>query len=90
MNMQQAKIARTKPWSNRSLAISQRQAQALLRAAQLERAIIEVGVGNQVYRLIPRCLANDLQRLDGSSRSETFVSLGEYREWKERNVADQG
>lgn len=42
---------------SRALAISQRQAQTLLRAAEAERAIIEVKVGDTVFRLIPECHA---------------------------------
>lgn len=41
----------------RSLAISQRQAQTLIRAAEAEKAIVEVQVGNTTYRLIPKCHA---------------------------------
>ncbi len=39
------------------LAISQRQTQTLLRAAEAEKAIVEVKVGDTVFRLIPACLA---------------------------------
>lgn len=41
----------------RSLAISQRQARTLIRAAEAEKAIVEVQVGNTTYRLIPKCHA---------------------------------
>lgn len=41
----------------RALTISKRQAQTLLRAAEAEKAIIEVKVGDTVFRLIPASLA---------------------------------
>lgn len=41
----------------RSLAITQHQAQVLIRAAEAERAIVEVKVGDTVFRLIPECHA---------------------------------
>ena len=43
----------------RALAISQRQAQTLLRAAEAERGIVEVKVGETVFRLIPQSLAQE-------------------------------
>lgn len=48
----------------RSLAISKRQAQTLLRAAEAERAIVEVKVGDVVYRLIPAVHAQAMSPLD--------------------------
>lgn len=42
---------------SRALAISQRQAQTLIRAAEAEKAIVEVKVGNVIYRLIPKSRA---------------------------------
>jgi hypothetical protein len=41
----------------RSLAISQRQAQSLIRAAEAEHAIVEVKVGDTIFRLIPKSRA---------------------------------
>lgn len=41
----------------KALAVSKRQAQTLLRAAEAEKAIIEVKVGDTVFRLIPASLA---------------------------------
>jgi hypothetical protein len=41
----------------RALAISQHQAQVLIRAAKAEDAIIEVKVGDTLFRLIPADLA---------------------------------
>lgn len=49
---------------SRALAISQRQAQTLLRAAEAERAIIEVKVGEVVYRLIPAIHAQAMKPID--------------------------
>lgn len=44
---------------SRALPITQHQAQVLLRAAEAEKAIIEVKVGETVFRLIPTSLAQD-------------------------------
>jgi len=49
---------------SRALAISQRQAQTLLRAAEAERAIIEVKVGEVVYRLIPAIHAQAMKPIE--------------------------
>ena len=49
---------------NRPLAISQRQAQTLLRAAEAEKGIVEVKVGNTVFRLIPESIAKQERLLD--------------------------
>ena len=48
----------------RQLALSQRQARTLLRAAEAERGIIEVKVGDKVFRLIPESLAQAEKRVD--------------------------
>lgn len=48
----------------RALPVTQRQAQALLRAAEAEKAIVEVKVGEAVYRLIPASLAQPKERID--------------------------
>ena len=48
----------------RALAISQKQAQSLLRAAEAERGIVEVKVGETVIRLIPECLAQQKRPVD--------------------------
>lgn len=42
---------------SRALPITQRQAQVLLRAAEAEKGIVEVKVGETVIRLIPACRA---------------------------------
>ncbi|TWH33941.1 MULTISPECIES: hypothetical protein [unclassified Aminobacter] len=47
----------------RSLAITQRQAQVLLRAAEAEKAIVEVKIDDKTFRLIPSCLAQTEQSL---------------------------
>ena len=49
---------------SRALAITQRQAQTLLRAAEAERAIVEVKVGETVIRLIPECHAQERAKFD--------------------------
>lgn len=48
----------------RSLAISKRQAQTLLRAAEAEKAIVEVKVGDTTFRLIPASLAQRKPEVD--------------------------
>lgn len=48
----------------RQLAISQRQAQTLFRAAEAERGIVEVKVGETVFRLIPACRAQETKAID--------------------------
>ena len=74
----------------RALAISQRQAQTLLRAAEAERGIVEVKIGSTVFRLIPECHAqNDKPIDDNPSSPEAFRSLDEYRAWRDRTRADR-
>ena len=70
----------------RSLAISKRQAQTLLRAAEKEKAIVEVTVGKLIFRLIPKCLV-DAPLVDGTSTLQNFGSLDEYRKWREMTGA---
>jgi hypothetical protein len=48
----------------RALALSQRQARTLLRAAEAERGIIEVKIGDKVFRLIPATLAQPERPID--------------------------
>lgn len=48
----------------RALALSQRQARTLLRAAEAERGIIEVKIGDTVIRLIPESLAQPAKPID--------------------------
>jgi hypothetical protein len=48
----------------RALPVTQRQAQALLRAAEAEKAIVEVKVGETVFRLIPGSLAQESREVD--------------------------
>jgi hypothetical protein len=42
---------------SRALPLTQRQAQALIRAAEAEKAIVEVVIGTTVVRLVPASLA---------------------------------
>lgn len=44
---------------SRALALTQRQTQALLRAAEAEKAIVEVKMDGKVIRLIPASLAQE-------------------------------
>ncbi len=48
----------------RALTLTQRQAQTLLRAAEAERAIVEVKIGDTVFRLIPACHAQEAVKVD--------------------------
>ena len=48
----------------RALAISKRQAQTLLRAAEAEKAIVEVKVNGATFRLIPASLAQAEKPMD--------------------------
>jgi hypothetical protein len=48
----------------RALPLTQRQAQALLRAAEAERGVIEVKIGEAVVRLIPANLAQEHEAVD--------------------------
>ena len=49
---------------SRALPLTQRQAQTLLRAAEAEKGIIEVKVGDRVFRLIPTSLAQKERPID--------------------------
>jgi DNA-binding transcriptional regulator LsrR (DeoR family) len=51
----------------RALALSQREAQKLLRAAAAERGIVEVKIGDRVFRLIPECYAQKDQPIDAGN-----------------------
>jgi hypothetical protein len=48
----------------RALPLTQRQAQALLRAAEAERGVIEVKIGEAVVRLIPANRAQEHEAVD--------------------------
>jgi hypothetical protein len=48
----------------RALPLTQRQAQALLRAAEAERGVIEVKIGDAVVRLIPANHPQDHAEVD--------------------------
>jgi hypothetical protein len=48
----------------RHLAITQRQARTLLRAAEAERGIVEVKIGEAVIRLITECHAQPARAVD--------------------------
>ena len=79
----------SEPKKSRQLAISQRQARTLLRAAEQEKGIVEVETGDLVYRLIPKSLADGRAQGNRIHTSQKFASLDEYRAWKERTVADK-
>lgn len=71
----------------KALSVSQRQAQALLRAADAEHAIIEVKLGDAVLRLIPASLAQDRKTVDQPVNPENFESLDDYLAWRDRENA---
>ena len=48
----------------RALPITQREAQALLRAANAEGGVVEVKIGDRVFRLVPATLAQLDRRID--------------------------
>ncbi len=70
-----------------ALPVTQRQAQALLRAAEAEHGIIEVKVGDTVFRLIPASLAQDRKGVDQPMNPENFESLDDYLAWRDRENA---
>lgn len=55
----------------RALALTEKQARTLIRAAGKERAVIEVKVGDTVFRLIP----GDLAQLDRRIDEERVIDL---------------
>lgn len=71
----------------RALALSQRQARTLLRAAEAERGIIEVKIGDTVIRLIPESLAQAKAPIDADVSPEAFDTLDEYLAWRDRSGA---
>lgn len=48
----------------KALSVSERQARTLLRAADKEGGVIEVKVGDTVFRLIPASLAQDRRAIE--------------------------
>lgn len=76
----------------RALPLTERQARTLLRAADKERGIVEVKVGDTFVRLIPESLAQEKPPVDDGRDPETFKTLDEYRSWRDRKRAreDQG
>lgn len=72
---------------SRQLAISQRQAQTLFRAAEAEGGIVEVKIGETVFRLIPAVLAQKEKPVDEPANPGTFETLEQYRSWRERRRA---
>ena len=54
--------------SNRPLDITQRQAEALLKAADKQGGIVEVKMGNTFARLIPASLVDKEKPLDDEKR----------------------
>jgi hypothetical protein len=72
---------------SRALALSQRQARTLLRAAEAERGIVEVKIGDTVIRLIPECLAQAPRLIDDEVSPEAFDTLDQYLAWRDRSGA---
>jgi hypothetical protein len=52
----------------RALAINKRQAQTLFKAAEAERGIVEVKIGDTVFRLIPECHAQADKLIDDKGK----------------------
>lgn len=48
----------------RALALTEKQARTLIRAAEKEKAVIEVKVGDTVIRLIPAVHAQEQRKVD--------------------------
>lgn len=53
---------------SKALPITERQARTLFRAADKERGIVEVKIGDTIVRLIPAVLAQDNDRVDGKEK----------------------
>lgn len=49
---------------SRALALTERQARTLLRAADKERGIVEVKIGDTIVRLIPANQAQESEKID--------------------------
>lgn len=71
----------------RALPLTERQARTLLRAADKERGIVEVKIGDTVVRLIPESRAQQDRTIDETPTPETFESLDDYLAWRDRNRA---
>jgi hypothetical protein len=56
---------------SRALILTEKQARTLIRAADKERAVVEVKVGDVVFRLIPA----DLAHLDRPIDEERVIDL---------------
>jgi hypothetical protein len=67
----------------RALPLTQRQAQALLRAAEAERGVIEVKIGEAVIRLVPAHLAQPKAQVDANRDPASFATLDEYLAWRD-------
>jgi hypothetical protein len=67
---------------SRALAVTKRQAQTLLRAAEAEKGIVEVKVGDAVFRLIPASLAQGKPEVDDPDQFDTFE---QYAAWRDRH-----
>lgn len=63
---------------SRALAISKRQAQTLLRAAEAERGIVEVKIGDTVFRLIPECHAQENREIDSGKDDDLDAELAAF------------
>lgn len=63
---------------SRALPITQREAQALLRAAEAEKGIVEVKIGDKVVRLIPASLAHFDKSMDKSEDDDLDAELAAF------------
>ncbi len=71
----------------RALALTEKQARTLIRAAEKEKAVIEVKVGDTVIRLIPAVHAQIDRPIDEVKTADDFQTLSEWKAWRDRNRA---
>ncbi|HRI99361.1 MAG TPA: hypothetical protein PKV67_01185 [Hyphomonas sp.] len=71
----------------RALPLTERQARTLLRAADKERGIVEVKIGDTFVRLIPESRSQQERPIDEERNPETFETLDDYLAWRDRKHA---
>lgn len=69
----------------RALALTEKQARTLIRAAEKEKAVVEVKVGNTIIRLIPAVHAQAERGIDEVKTADDFQTLSEWKAWRDRN-----
>lgn len=73
----------------KTLAISKRQTQVLLRAAEAENAVVELQIGGALIRLIPSCRVQEFVPIDEKPEPAAFTSMDDYTSWRDRTCADR-